>query len=102
MMTMFIPLFEDHSHPLVTEQLKKAYACSQCGAHWQSLVAMTENRIMNPRFVITCRECSHVGPYAKNLEQAILQWNKLPSLFSEFLKRLTKKPNQPVHKHAHS
>ena len=102
MITQLIPLFEDHSHPLVNEQLKKAYACPECGTYWKSLTAMTENRIHNPRYVITCGECKFIGPFGKGLEQAVIRWNKPPSFFSAIIKRLTNRPNRHFRKPAHT
>jgi hypothetical protein len=102
MIIQLIPLFEDHSHPLVNLELKKALACPECGAGWKSLTAMTENRIYNPRYVITCGECKFIGPYGRGLQQAVIRWNKPPSFLSTTIKRLNKRQNRHFHKPIHT
>ena len=82
-----IPIFDDHSHLMVNEMLKKATCCQGCGARYHAFVAKAENIVRNPRYVITCGECKYQGPLGKDFEDAVRKWNKPPGFFALIIKR---------------
>jgi len=101
-MIELIPLFEDRSHPLVNEHMRKSLACPECGAFWNNLTPMTESRTHSPRYVITCDKCKFIGPFGRGLEQAVIRWNKPPSLLARLRKHFGKKQSRHFHKPAHT
>ncbi|MGB9152969.1 MAG: hypothetical protein WCD70_07765 [Alphaproteobacteria bacterium] len=82
-----IPIFDDHSHFMVNEMLKKANCCPECGARNHAFVAKAENTVRRPRYVITCGECKYQGPFGKDFEDAVRQWNKPPGFFALMIRR---------------
>lgn len=93
-----IPLFDDHSHTMVNELLRKALCCTDCGARNHAFIAKTERVVHNPRYVVTCGECKYQGPFGRGLEDAVRQWNKPPGFLAMLIKKW-KKPKRKTQFH---
>jgi len=88
-----IPVFENSAHSIITNHMKEALGCPECGAGRDTLLALSENRSL-PRYLITCRECKYHGPFGRSLPGAIKQWNKPLSLFAHLKKKWTRRKSQ--------
>ena len=93
-MYILIPIFDDPSHPRISQILKEqATACSACEAGQARLNLMVENRAIRPRFAVACADCKHLGALGKDMADAIKKWNKTSGLLPTF-KRVWGKKRQ--------
>ncbi|MGB9152204.1 MAG: hypothetical protein WCD70_03850 [Alphaproteobacteria bacterium] len=87
-MSDLIPLFADHSHPLVNQIINEtALRCPDCGAHQTSLVLMIEACAFKPRYAVVCTKCKRRGSLGKHPKEAVRQWNKRPGFFASLFKK---------------
>ena len=74
-MDELIPVFPCRSIKHIDDLLRAAWPCRECGTGNDGLIPMRDTEAP-PVYVVVCGYCDRMGPWATDLEGAIMAWNE--------------------------